>query len=452
MNGDVVKLQAAAEIEAPSYVALRYCWGGHDGVRLGAATVGRLVTGIPIAELPATIRDAIKLVRSLRIPYIWVDALCLDQDEEEWKSEASRMNEIYGGAAFTLSVVSAKHADEGFMNPRHGAALDPTKDAANFLGNSLFLRMPFLNTVRLRSPTSRRGWILQEEIFSPRLLYWSDHGVFWSCRSATIAENGAHLGGFALLPVEGAVPSLWSPLRPQDFNQSSSCIDMWDKIVDDISRREFGRPTDRLLALDGLANIVKASSEHDTGAYVAGTWEIDLPRELRWTPEEKGSADPCPPATWADPLAPSWSWASIRPGRRIEMQGLEVAKSLMSMRICKFSSDGLTLRAKLQPLSKEMHTFSRNKVSDNISYKYNMRLSSSGDWIHIPFRLDYQDEIWVEHLYWLEIGGSCRWLLLSDDVGLEAQGNVKVLKRVGISETTSQQVFRNVSSELVRLV
>jgi hypothetical protein len=56
-----------------------------------------LKDGVEIRMLDATIRDAIKICRGLEIQYLWVDALCIFQDEEsDWLKQSSQMSHIYG--------------------------------------------------------------------------------------------------------------------------------------------------------------------------------------------------------------------------------------------------------------------------------------------------------------------------------------------------------------------
>lgn len=66
-----------------SYVALSYCWGGDSTFVLNVKTIGFLQEGIPLADYPATLRDAIIITRSLGIQYLWIDALCIRQDSAE---------------------------------------------------------------------------------------------------------------------------------------------------------------------------------------------------------------------------------------------------------------------------------------------------------------------------------------------------------------------------------
>jgi hypothetical protein len=65
-------------------------------------------------RIPRTIRDAMAVVRKLGIRYLWVDALCIIQDDPQDKAkEIHRMDSIYEGSTFTLVAASGSHADAG---------------------------------------------------------------------------------------------------------------------------------------------------------------------------------------------------------------------------------------------------------------------------------------------------------------------------------------------------
>jgi len=103
------------------YIALSYCWGE----ALPYTTTSRDLEkhkedrGIRYVELPQTLRDAIFLTRCLGIGYLWVDCLCIVQDENaDWEREASRMVDVYSNAYLTLRATRAGHCGEGFLHAR----------------------------------------------------------------------------------------------------------------------------------------------------------------------------------------------------------------------------------------------------------------------------------------------------------------------------------------------
>ena len=61
--------------------------------------------GIMFWDLPKTFRDAVTLTRLLSIRYLWVDAICIVQDDpKEWALEAAAMSDIYGYAILNIAV------------------------------------------------------------------------------------------------------------------------------------------------------------------------------------------------------------------------------------------------------------------------------------------------------------------------------------------------------------
>ncbi|KXT08104.1 hypothetical protein AC579_9206 [Pseudocercospora musae] len=70
------------------------------------------------ATLPATIQDAIDVARELNISHLWVDVLCIVQDDDgtDWKAHAGMMHHIYGEAKLALCACSALSSTEGFRS------------------------------------------------------------------------------------------------------------------------------------------------------------------------------------------------------------------------------------------------------------------------------------------------------------------------------------------------
>lgn len=71
------------------YVALSYCWGSVQHFRTTNENFSEMQKSIPVEILPQTIRDAFFVAQKLDIRYIWIDALCIIQDnDDDWNSEA----------------------------------------------------------------------------------------------------------------------------------------------------------------------------------------------------------------------------------------------------------------------------------------------------------------------------------------------------------------------------
>ncbi|KAF1829293.1 HET-domain-containing protein [Decorospora gaudefroyi] len=103
------------------YIALSYCWGQHLPYTTTTTSLPTHQTegGIKYAHMPKALQDAVFLVRYLGKRYLWVDCLCIVQDDaSDWEQEASRMAEVYSNAYLTLSATRARHCGESFLQAR----------------------------------------------------------------------------------------------------------------------------------------------------------------------------------------------------------------------------------------------------------------------------------------------------------------------------------------------
>ncbi|KAM7220111.1 Heterokaryon incompatibility protein (HET) domain containing protein [Rhypophila decipiens] len=101
-SGKQVRLEFRAG-SLSKYAALSYCWGGHQALTATKLTLEALESGVPSSMLPTCLADAAKLTARLGLSYLWVDALCIVQDDpEELESQLGRLLDIYHGAYVTI--------------------------------------------------------------------------------------------------------------------------------------------------------------------------------------------------------------------------------------------------------------------------------------------------------------------------------------------------------------
>jgi hypothetical protein len=164
-------------LEAPEYVTLSYCWGTPDDPAW-ITTQENLPSGkdsFPFDILPKTIADAVEVTRAAGFRYLWVDSLCIVQDDEDdWEREATNTKQVYTGTQLTI-LSGTEDATTGLFLPRKElevTAADMTLVSASGSVDPHHVTVfPLLNPVsHFGKPTTKRAWCLQEELLSPRRL------------------------------------------------------------------------------------------------------------------------------------------------------------------------------------------------------------------------------------------------------------------------------------------
>ncbi|KAL4897584.1 heterokaryon incompatibility protein-domain-containing protein [Aspergillus ambiguus] len=191
------------KISGEPYSTLSHCWNFHDGI---TTTKGRFheytTLGIEVPQLPQPVQVAIQVLRYLKIRYLWVDALCIIQDDDnDWKSQAAKIEEIYKASDITIAVSGSGSCAEGcFMNggfkypvrklrwPGVGGLGDYVVEA----GYSL-IHTPFYEGMKREEHLTmlhRVSSVHQERWFSSRTLYVGADELVYKCRETCQCECG----------------------------------------------------------------------------------------------------------------------------------------------------------------------------------------------------------------------------------------------------------------------
>lgn len=298
------------------YACLSYCWGDEtkNRCRLLQSNITRFASGIDPAEIPKTVLDSFKIAKILGLRYIWVDALCIVQDDiGDWRHEAPRMGGIYRNAIVTIAAKSSEHADYGLLNTRQAEAYG--LEFCSLAGLELPRPVPNIMRCLDDAPLVRRAWTTQEMYLSRRILHMTDAFVGWECRLFHGTEN--YPRGFPGIPNKvsiehGVYPDYLTKelfRQPswlaQDMFQSTTIpapilFFSWQELVKHYSTKRLTRDEDILVAIGGLA----ASLRQSTGSqYLAGLWNDNIISDLLWQSDESRRR----PTVYT---APSWSWAS----------------------------------------------------------------------------------------------------------------------------------------------
>ncbi|KAK4206688.1 heterokaryon incompatibility protein-domain-containing protein [Rhypophila decipiens] len=232
-------------------------------------------TSIPLSQLPRTFADAILVCRALGIPYIWIDSLCIIQDDkEDWAREATRMADVYRNAVLTLSADGASTAPDDYLYARIFDRKRIDFDAAD---TRTGVHTSFTSESRNRTePLNSRAWCYQEWILSRRVVHFATGEILWDCLHAEGCECQLHFC-LRVAPKGIRTRQAVDPFSTMGILASNPWT-VWDQLVSDFTARVMTFNTDKLPAFSGIAGYYAKERPGDT--YVAGHWLSELPTSL----------------------------------------------------------------------------------------------------------------------------------------------------------------------------
>jgi hypothetical protein len=104
------------------YIVVSHRWGDGDGqFKTTAANIASREMHMSFKALPKTFQDAVVVTRGLGFEYLWIDSLCIVQQDrngdltQELRSEIGNMEDIFSDASCTIAATSAKSCEDGFL-------------------------------------------------------------------------------------------------------------------------------------------------------------------------------------------------------------------------------------------------------------------------------------------------------------------------------------------------
>ncbi|KAI1128908.1 heterokaryon incompatibility protein-domain-containing protein [Nemania abortiva] len=270
------------------YCALSYCWGSEDAQNLRTVkeNLNDHLKGIRFSQLPKTFQEASIIAHGLGVDYLWIDALCIIQgDDNDLSREIDIMGSIYEKAFLSIFV-------SGSSDPTGGCFV--VDRPADSLGATIPVKINNEDTIRLRlwlmsqeeanpghGPLGSRGWALQERYLSRRKVFFMPGGISWACKTFdTVMLNE----------------------RSIITNFEICEHDHWPGFLEEYARSKLTKFKDRLRAIRGIVTeMVKAGK----GRYFFGVWDTDLVRQCLWM----SAIDTAFDENEVIPDIPSWSWA-----------------------------------------------------------------------------------------------------------------------------------------------
>lgn len=348
INVEEMCVESVIPAKGSSYVALSYVWG--DPAKMVSLTLGNREAlkargALLDLELPKTITDAVRVVQGLCEKYIWIDALCIVQDDPVQQAlQISQMDKIYSSASLVIVAASGEDATSGLLGVKEEREILGVYEAESVpfsLVESSLQDTP--TTVRLvmspphlvyvLSPTkwNTRAWTFQEWQFARRVLIFTPIQVYFACGHSSRSEDTMLEEMVPNMQVsviisrtEASIVAHYLPYRYIAYNIHSAWSD-YTSIVKDYSSRSLTHPEDVLPAVSGLLNNLHRASQN---RFIYGMSIGLLHDALLWIPSSFDFERRSNPNT-AGPLLPSWSWAAWTGG--VKHQGLQSSKCLVEI-------------------------------------------------------------------------------------------------------------------------
>lgn len=384
----VVRSDSGSFRRGKRYITLSHKWGTGDFLRLSTNNISILEKGLPIKSLRKTFQDTLTVAHRLKIPYVWIDSLCIIQsgdDFEDWRRESQTMTKVYSNS---FCNISADYGDEenGLFYQRHGSDFElpykiqvrwkaeknelwkkrskGTSPEATQASSGLRVSPSELETCYIVrrthwkenlaiSPLNRRGWVMQERLLAPRVLSFTPRLVSWDCgqtESTEIWPRRAFDTNF--MKLLGKYLDLrdlsWVSKNSTQFHSqrhwreqdAGPLITWWYRLVQDYTGCELTNESDRLVAIAGVAKKLYPIVRDQ---YVAGLWAGSLPWALAWLPypRDRRQYDRRQSTGYH---SPTFSWAAC-PGRvRVPFYSLpwsDEATLLLAAAFIKYRSNRL---------------------------------------------------------------------------------------------------------------
>ncbi|KAG4441992.1 hypothetical protein IFR05_002518 [Cadophora sp. M221] len=200
------------------YLALSHAWGNHLPIKTITKTIKCWKKNMPWTNLSKTFQDAVSITRTLGVRHLWIDTLCIIQDNiRDWEIEAANMAKIYQDALIVISATLSTDGTGGCFSERLTSTEIKTVNddrietrvcvrerlpheafgqsrAYNFRWdkNEDIKKMAIQKRERDLAdiPVLQRAWCFQERLLSRRTLHYTNNELVWECVQTTHCECG----------------------------------------------------------------------------------------------------------------------------------------------------------------------------------------------------------------------------------------------------------------------
>ncbi len=297
------------------WLTLSHCWGRTKQCRLLSSNMQDFFVSLPLDELSRTFHDALTITRRLGMRYIWIDSLCIIQDDSaDWENEAAMMSKVYSLSQCTISASHAADGSGGCFSTRDPRTILPVvipspfdrgPSAQPYLLHAKSIEDKWKTNVA-EGPLYSRAWVVQERLLSPRTLYFGRDQVLFGCGQTEVCESFPRGG-----PPQAA--DIWWQfvgdrrrfrrlLQSPEF-ETTPYGRQWSEVIEMYALTGITYPTDRQIAFSGLTTELQTRRK---ASHAHGLWlDEAMPWSLLWSLQKR---IPTRPTEW---LAPTWSWLSL---------------------------------------------------------------------------------------------------------------------------------------------
>ena len=261
------------------YVALSYVWGKVKMLNMTGRVKDRAMEPEGFRDwrlwdgLPRVMQDCIHLAEDLRVRYVWVDALCIDQENPAEKlRQIMQMDLIYSQALMTIVAMSGENASrpipgvDASTRSEIFSPLESTNAGRLRKGGFVVTKLPAWGAVELESPHGKRAWTLQEVKLSIRSVSMTRWGMSFQCLSGVCTDGERNT---RQISHRNDIPSIlalevspaqdwcgWDESRLDEFNCYAQHIDWY-------TSRNLTFSTDRLDAFQGILSRMRSGCRQD---------------------------------------------------------------------------------------------------------------------------------------------------------------------------------------------
>lgn len=309
------------------YIALSYTWGGVECLKHTRGNLGRLLEKGSLypdqsPDIPRTVQDAMGITRFLGERYLWVDSLCVDQDEDTASNDLNSMHYIYHNSILCLVAWAGTDANHGLRGIQGISAPRPIQQmVVDIAGGERFscINVPQGNGSKHQlgavegSHYNQRGWTYQEYMFAKRRLIFTGGLLLWVCHRGPWGEEAHGRLRFHSLHGELA-PTFWMNWPYPDLKIIAAA-------AEEFNTRYFTYEADTVKAFLGIQNHIRYSF---LGGLNHGHPEIFFDISLTWKCDHKSELTRRTGLA-ADSVRgyspPSWSWMGWRGRVSFPMDG-----------------------------------------------------------------------------------------------------------------------------------